>query len=141
MKKTLKTTISSLTIFLATFATATPAFAQPKEWEGINQKCVGGTNGDVATIQGLECLIANILSVFLTLIGLAGFIMLIYGAFTWMTSGGNSQATQKAGKTMLFAVVGLIVALSAFMILNLVAEFTGIDTILNFFIPGSDTQW
>ena len=72
---------------------------------------------------------------------MAGFVMLIVGAFKWMLSGGNSQATEKARGTITYAVVGLIVALSSFIVLNLISDFTGMKTILKFVIPPSTTQW
>lgn len=95
-----------------------------------------GGNTDVATLQGLQCLIANVLSIFLTVVGLGAFIMLIAASFQLLTSGGNSQATEKAQKSVTYAVVGLVVAVSAFIILRLIASFTGVDTILQFRIPG-----
>lgn len=91
----------------------------------------------VATIQGIECLLANVLSVAITLIGLAGFIMMIVGAFRYLISGGNSKETETARNTMTYAVIGLVVALASFIILNIIAEFTGIKTILEFSIPNS----
>lgn len=117
---------------------ALSAFAQTSAWNGV---CVSQSDPDVATIQGLQCLLANVLSVFLTILGITGFIMLIVGSMRWLLSGGNSQNVDKAGKTMLFSVVGIVVALSAFLILKLVADFTGVQTILDFTIPNSNTNW
>jgi hypothetical protein len=74
-------------------------------------------------------------------VGLAAFIMLIISAFRILLSGGNSQNVEKAQKSITYAIVALVVAVSAFVILNLVAEFTGVETILKFSIPSSDTQW
>ncbi|HEX9817892.1 MAG TPA: hypothetical protein VGA89_03320 [Patescibacteria group bacterium] len=117
---------------------ASPAQAQTSSWSGV---CVGSSDNTVATIQGLQCLLANILATFLTLVGLVAFIMLIVSAFRILLSGGNAQNVEKAQKSITYAVVGLIVALSAFVILNLVSQFTGVETILKFNIPSSDTQW
>lgn len=114
------------------------AYAQTDSWESINAGCV---NNGVATIQGFGCMMANILSVSLTILGLIGFIMIIYAAFNMMVMGGNSQATEKSKSTITMAVVGIILALSAFIIINLIAEFTGIDAIKNFSIPGSGKDW
>lgn len=125
---------------LQLFALAFPQVvrAQTSEWSGI---CVYAEDEEVATLQGLQCLLANVLSVALTLIGIAGFIMLVVGSMKWLLSGGNAQHVEKAKNTMTYAVVGLIVALSAFIILNLVAEFTGIKSILKFTIPDSSQMW
>lgn len=134
------------TTWLGTFATIvayslalpTVAHAQTSAWSGV---CVSTTDPDVATIQGFQCLIANVFSVALTLIGLAGFVMLVIGSMRWMMSGGNAQTVEKSKNTISFAVLGLIVGLSAFIILNLVAEFTGVQTLLQFTIPDSSTVW
>jgi NADH:ubiquinone oxidoreductase subunit 6 (subunit J) len=114
------------------------AYAQTQEWTAISPGCV---SGDTATIQGIGCLLANVLSVSLTVLGIAGFIMIIYAAFNMMVMGGNSQATEKSKNTITFAIVGIILALSSFIIINLISEFTGIEAIKNFSIPGSAKNW
>jgi hypothetical protein len=104
----------------------------PQAWsEGYCQ--IGG----VATIQGLQCMMQNVFSVAITAIGLMAFVMLIFGSFSYLMSGGNSNGTQKARSIITFSVVGIVVALSAFIILNLVANFTGVQEITNFSIPES----
>ncbi len=115
---------------------ASPAFAQTAQWRGV---CVGGNENDVATIQGLECMIANIFTVIITLIGLSAFVMLVVGAVRWMLSGGNSSNLDKARNTMTYAVIGIVVALSAFIVINLISGFTGVETIKTFSIPTSES--
>lgn len=114
------------------FASASAVYAQTQPWTGV---CVDSVNTDVATIQGLQCLVANILSVFLTLVGIVAFLMVVVSAFRLLVSAGNSQATEKAKNSVTYAVVGLIVAVSAFIILNLISRFTGVESILRFQIP------
>lgn len=133
------TRAASFATTLVAYATsANPAQAQTLPWSGV---CVGTTekSADVATIQGLECLIANVFTVIITIIGLAGFIMFVAGAITWMLSGGDSGKVQSARGSMTYAVTGMVVTLSAFIILNLIASFTGISIITQFRIPTSDT--
>ena len=108
------------------------------EWKGA---CVGGSvvegsndKQDVATIQGLECLIANALTVFIALIGLAAFVMIIIASFRYMLSGGNTKGTEQSRSTITYAIIGIIVALSAFIILRLLSAFTGVD-LTTFSIP------
>ncbi len=126
-------------LFTATVAylySTSVTFAQTTTWSGV---CVGGTDNDVATIQGLECLIANVFTVIITLIGLAAFVMLIVGAVRWLVSGGNSSNIDKARSTMTYAIIGIVVALSAFIVINLLAGFTGVDVIKTFTIPTSES--
>ena len=121
--------------FVFSFVLCALFFAQPvsaqvtQEWSGI---CV---EGDVATIQGLQCLIGNVLQVGVAGVGLAGFVMMIVGAFKYLLSGGNAKGVDDGQKTMTYAVGGLILALSAYFIINIIADFTGVNAILNFTIP------
>ncbi len=143
MLKSLKhSAILFLIVLVGAFAGAAPVSAQTSSWSGV---CVADTeygSGDVATLQGLECLIANVFTVIITVIGLAGFVMFIVGAFRYMLSGGGStQQVQSAKGMMTYAVIGLVVSLSAFIILNLISQFTGVSIITQFGIPTSDFQY
>jgi len=120
------------------FKIVKPVHAQTQEWSEISGACV---NNGVATVQGIGCMIANVFSIALTLLGITGFVMIIYAALNMMLSGGNSQAVEKSKNTITFAVVGIILALSSFIILNLISSFTGINIIQDFVIPGSETNW
>lgn len=93
----------------------------------------------VPTIQGMRCIVANLLSIGTSGVGLAGFVMFIVGSFTYLLSGGNNKGTENAKQTLTFAVVGIVVALSAFIILNVISAFTGVNRILQFEIPTSDS--
>jgi len=136
IEKNRLTKIEKLFVAVVAYLYSTsPAFAQTATWTGV---CVGGADSDVATIQGLECLIANIFTVIITLIGLAAFVMLIIGSVRWLLSGGNSSNVEKARNTMTYAIIGIVVALSAFIVLNLIAGFTGIESITRFSIPTSN---
>jgi hypothetical protein len=67
--------------------------------------------------------------------------MIIYSAFNLLLSAGKSQEVEKSQKTITFAIIGIILALSAFIIINIIASFTGIDLIKSFTIPGSQKNW
>lgn len=132
MKNKLTKLEKLLVVFVAYLYSASSALAQTSDWGRV---CVGGVNNDVATLQGLECLIANIFTVILTLIGLAAFVMLIVGSLRWLISGGNSSSLDKARSTMTYAIIGIVVAVSAYIVLNLIASFTGVYIIRTFKIP------
>lgn len=123
-----------LSFIVTSLAFALPVSAQvTTEWAGV---CV---SEGVATIQGFQCLIGNILQVGVAGVGLAGFVMMIIGAFKYLLSGGNAKGIDEGQKTMTYAVGGLVLALSAYFILNIIANFTGVDSILNFSIPAPDS--
>ncbi|PIY80330.1 MAG: hypothetical protein COY80_03620 [Candidatus Pacebacteria bacterium CG_4_10_14_0_8_um_filter_42_14] len=127
---------SRVVFFLSALAmSATPAMAQTQEWTPV---CVYGGVDGVATLQGLECLIANAFTVIISIIGLAAFVMFIVASFKWMLAGSNSKNVEDARKTITYAVVGIVVSLSAFIILNLISNFTGITSVTEFKIPRSE---
>lgn len=119
----------SLLSFLFVFAS--PVQAQTSPWGG---KCVGSSAAakDVATIQGIECLVGNVLSVAISIIGIAAFVMFLSGSFQYLTAGSNSKGVESGQKAISFAIVGIVVALASFLILRLVSQFTGVTSILEF---------
>lgn len=57
---------------------------------------------------------------FLLIIGAVAVIMLIVGALRYVLSGGDPRATQGAKDTILYALVGIVVALAAVAVVNFV---------------------
>ncbi len=71
--------------------------------------------------------IQTIINWILAVLGLVAVIMVIIGGFTYMTSQGDPTKTKKARDTILYGIIGLIIALLAFAIVNFVLAniFTG----------------
>ena len=108
----------------------------PDDWSnliaGQPNRCA--TPDGVATIQGFECIFINVVRVLVPLVGLAFFIMLITGAFQFITAGGEAKALQKARGTLTFAFFGLIAFFGIWFILQLIKTITGVD-VTKFIIP------
>ena len=65
-------------------------------------------------IQSIVTLIVNIFSV---IVGIVAVIMIIYGGFKYITSGGDSGNITSAKNTIIYAIIGLvIVALAQFLV-------------------------
>lgn len=105
-----------------------PVYAQTN-WSGA---CV--SNGDVATIQGFNCIFANIAQVIVYFAGLAFFIMFIRGGFNYMTAGGDSKKIAKATSTLTMSIIGLVGVIVSFLIIKFIGNFTGVD-VTKFNIP------
>lgn len=112
---------------------ASPAAAQsPRPFRpgGPTPEVVPATPGavaDVATLKGLETIFFNVVAVSLALAGIAFFIMLVIGGFKLMTSGADRDKPQAAHNALTYAFFGLIVVISAFLILGFIGQFTGVD--------------
>ncbi len=81
----------------------------------------------VATLKGLECIFRNILNIATQLAVLAVFIMLVLGGFKYLTSGGDTKATESAQKTITYAILGLVLLIGIWLILKFIKVFTGVD--------------
>ncbi len=60
------------------------------------------------------------INILLFLIGAVAVIVIIIGGIKYVTSNGESSAVQSAKNTIMYAVVGLLVAILAFAIVNFV---------------------
>jgi predicted permease len=89
--------------------------------DGINT-VVGGDNcTDGAEAQDtLKNTINQGINLFSIIVGAASVIMIIYGGFKYITSGGSDDATKSAKNTILYALVGLIIVLVAQTIVKFV---------------------
>ncbi len=63
---------------------------------------------------------STITNVMLFLIGAISVIMLIIGGIRYVVSGGDSTAVQNAKNTILYAIVGVVVAILAYAVVNFV---------------------
>jgi hypothetical protein len=62
----------------------------------------------------------TIVNFFLYFLGFIATIMIIYGGILYVTSAGNDENVGKAKKILLYAIVGIIVILLSFAIVNTV---------------------
>ena len=109
MKKLSK--ICGIIFFLLTIFPLASAvvLADTNPIDQVNQSIgeIGGTIG-LPTAEPRVLAIRTIQWV-LGSLGLIAVVMIIYGGFTWMTSGGNAQRIETAKKVITYAVVGLII--------------------------------
>ena len=66
--------------------------------------------------------INTIINVALGMIGLVAVIFIIYGGFQYTTSAGDASKVKKAKDTIVNGVIGLVIALLAFAIVNFVLD-------------------
>lgn len=117
-------------ISLISLISPASSLAQSQAWTG---RCV--SNGDVATIQGLECLFYNLLQVITFFAGLAFLFMFISGGFSYMFTNGDPKKTAAASSQLTMAIAGLVGIVASYFILRFIQNFTGVN-VLEFKIPG-----
>ncbi len=78
-------------------------------------KEAAGCNSNTDSLQSA---ITNILSAIIGVAGLVSVAYIIVGGIQYMTSSGDSSKTEKAKKTILYALIGLVVCALSFAIVN-----------------------
>ena len=75
---------------------------------GGGDSCTGGdTAGGAERIQTIVTTIVNIFSI---IVGIVAVVMIIYGGFKYITSGGDSGKITSAKSTVVYALIGLVIA-------------------------------
>lgn len=73
----------------------------------------------------LTTVVKNISNTALSIISVIAVVMLIYGGFRYVVSGGDQKKVTDAKNTILYAIIGLIVAFLALAIVNFVIGTIG----------------
>ena len=74
------------------------------------------------SIDGDKGLIKTVVNVLLWAVGILSVIMIIFSGFRYITSAGDASKTKSAQSTLIYSVVGLIVAIMAYAIVNMVTN-------------------
>lgn len=80
-----------------------------------------------ATLGDLNSVFASAVKALISLVGIASLTMLLFGGFKFISAGSDKEAAQKAQQTINYAVGGLIISLSAWLILSLIGNFLGVN--------------
>ena len=96
-----------------------PAYAaSPAESIKEGTDSIGGNESQPTLEQGIK----DVVNVLLFILGAIAVIMIIIGGIRYTTSNGDSSSIQGAKNTILYAVVGLVVAILAYAIVNFVID-------------------
>ena len=64
--------------------------------------------------------VGDLIKVALTIVGLIAIVLVIFGGFKWMTSGGSEEKVDEAKKLLYSGIIGLIIILSAYALTSFV---------------------
>lgn len=92
-------------------------------WEG----CLA-ENG-IPTLRCIPIIFQNLIQAALFLSGVVALFYIIYAGFQYINSGGDAKTVEGAQKTLTYAIIGLVIVLLSFFIVNFIAGLTGTDCI------------
>lgn len=85
----------------------------------------------------ISVLISSAINIIFVVAVLVFFFMLVIGGIRWITSGGDKAQTEGAKGQITASIIGLVVVLASYAIVNLIEIFFGIDILVDLDIgPG-----
>ena len=138
----------SCLIFISISTNITKAADFTQKYQSFLQQ-VGITGTYDVTTQGNSDFVNSFLGrMILLVIGFTGIFFLgltLYSGFQWMTAGGNEDKVAEAKKRVLNGTIGIAIALSAFILTNLLFSYFNEHFINNNPNPGIENapqqQW
>ena len=81
--------------------------------------------GMPSELVGVNGVFTRITNTVLYAVGIISVIMLIYGGLRYVISGGDSKKVTDAKNTIMYAIIGLIISILAYAIVNFVINAVG----------------
>jgi len=100
-----------------------------EEWNDIVTNCV---KEDVATISCIPAVFSNLLTSLLMFVGFFALIIFIFGGYKYMNSGGDPKKLESARNNLVYGILGLLLVLFSFLIINVTSIVTGVECITKF---------
>ncbi|PIY72398.1 hypothetical protein COY87_01190 [Candidatus Roizmanbacteria bacterium CG_4_10_14_0_8_um_filter_33_9] len=85
------------------------------------------TVNPTARIGTISTLVNVIVPLLISFGGFIFLIMLLVGAFTYLTSAGQQEQLKKAQQTLSFAVLGLVIIICSFIIVKIIGMILKVD--------------
>lgn len=109
-----------LTIGLGIALVATPVSALGEGGASAGIGAARGDNTPSNLVNGDSSIIKRAINIMLFAVGVLSVVMLIFGGFRYVISGGKKESVTNAKNTILYAIVGLLVAVFAYAIINFI---------------------
>jgi len=134
MLQKLKLSLLSLGSLLAvTFGLMAPVAVHAQNAQIQGNLCTGAdqlttttTTSNTCTLTAdtcdFNCVLRKIINIFSIIVGVIAVIMMVYGGFRYITSGGASERVTSAKNTILYAIIGLAIVALAQVIVRFVLQ-------------------
>lgn len=111
--------VSAFIAILGVSALALPA-GQVAAYNPLDGACTGGASNEVCKNKDekLEPILGTIINTLLYIVGAISVVMVIFAGIMYAISSGDSGRVSKAKNMLTYAIVGLIVSLIAFALVN-----------------------
>ena len=124
MKKSLKNLAMGVAVTavlkLSTLTVAPVGAASDIATQACNVNPSAAICADINNDSQLTTMATNIINTALMIVGVLAVAMIIFSGISYVTSAGDKAKTNKTKNTLIYSIVGLVVAISAYAIVNFV---------------------
>ncbi len=103
----------------ALFANAAPANA---DWDLFNALEFRGNGQPTSLFGGNMAIIPRAINLMLFFVGILAVFMLIWGGMRYVLSGGDGGKVKDAKNTILYAIIGLVIAILGYAVVNWIIQ-------------------
>ena len=118
MKNIFLSLISIFSLLSVPIAVSQSALALDSSAESGFEKGIKDTGGSSG--QSVSSFIQSIINILLFIAGVIAVVMVVIGGLRFVLSNGDSGATSKARNTIIYALVGLVITIMSYAIVNFV---------------------
>lgn len=109
-----------LTIGFGVALVAAPVSALGEGGAPAGVNAARGDNTPSNLVNGDSSIVRRAINIMLFGVGVLSVVMLIFGGFRYVISGGKKESVTNAKNTILYAIIGLLVAVFAYAIINFI---------------------
>ena len=100
-----------------------------KSWE--DSGCLDPVTG-VATLNCIPVVFQNIVNWALFFAAIVAIFFIMFAGMKFLRSGGQEKLIEAARNTLIYAIIGFVVILLSFLIINTISDITGVPCIKQF---------
>lgn len=123
-----KKTLVFILFFIATYYipyTIYPAYADTPEQALGNVAAPSQVAAIGSGSEGIGNFVGNLIGIVYTVAAIVFLFMMIWGAFQWMTSGGEKEGIAAARKRLTYAIIGILLLAVTFFLAGIIGRLTG----------------
>lgn len=113
---------AGIVALVAAAVIAEPSFAQASQGLDGALNVARGEGQPTQLFNGDGSIVGRVITLLLFVVGVLSIIMLIIGGLRFVLSGGNKEKATAARNTILYAIIGLLVAFFSYAIINFVVQ-------------------
>lgn len=80
---------------------------------------------DSSGASAISMILSNLVTLIYSVAAVVLIFMILWGAFDWLTSGGDKEKLENAKKKLINAFVGIMLFAIAFAVIQVLGQFTG----------------